>query len=149
MKLTSVGLVGLIAGGTALAQDPPALTGTLKAAGASAVRASLKISAGTLILNPVSDAIGAAFSSTDLSKMVKGGEQAEVTIIGSCNVSKLGQQQTQTGDNGSVTYLDAGPFLNLKGPEGSKQIPMNKMLYSAALGGGTAGWSTPWASRSS
>jgi hypothetical protein len=136
MKMTRVFLIVLAGAGAVPAQDTP-MTGTLKAAGVSTVRVKQKIQAGALTLNPVADTFGGAFSSTDLSRVIKG-EPAEVTNIGPCNVSKLGQQQTPAGDTGAVTYLDAGPFLNLTGPEGSKQIPGSRLLYGAMLGGGPA-----------
>jgi hypothetical protein len=129
-------LVLTLALGAAFAQDPP--PGSILRAGAiEMIRASSKFAAGPLgTIESTTEVLGAAFSATDLSQ-VNRTEQPHYTV-GPCIVTPLGQQQEtpQTGTS-AVTYLDAGPVLNLTGPAGSKQIAVNKRLYGGALGGGT------------
>jgi hypothetical protein len=130
-----------IAAGAAFAQEPP-LTGLLKAGALSMVRASSKISAGPLgTIESTTDAFAASFSVTDLSKIVRT-EQAPVTTIGSCFITPLGLQLETPPRTDAVTYLDAGPFINITGPAGTKQLPkivgrdQTLIGYGGELGGG-------------
>jgi len=125
-----------VAAGAACAQDQPPLTGILKVGALEMIRTNSKFNAGPLgTIESTMDSFGGAFSSTDLSKVVRG-EQAPQTTIGSCFISPLGLQLETPPRTDVVTYLDAGPFINITGPNGSKQIPVAKLLYGAALGGG-------------
>jgi len=127
-----------VAAGAAFAQDGPPLTGILKAGAIELIRTSGKFNAGPFgTLESTTDVLGAAFSSTDLSKIVNNGQpQAPVTTIGSCFVSPLGLQLEPGTRTDATTYLDAGPFININGPNGSKQIAASKLLYGGILGGG-------------
>lgn len=71
------------------------------------------------------------------------GDPVTPTFIGACLVQPLGPAKDQSNGTSSVTYLDAGPVMNLAGPKGTKQIPVfqtgtTKNLFGAALGGGVA-----------
>ena len=134
-KINKITLV-LVVAAAAYAQDAPPAAGTLKVGEVSLTRSTGKFSAGPLgTIDILQDGAGAAFSSIDLSKVVQSDQQRDVTIIDPCTISKLGQPSNGNNPNDSVTYLDAGPALNLTGPKGSKQVPVvSKMLYGAMLG---------------
>lgn len=130
-----------LAAGAAFAQDLP-LTGELKVGSLSIIRSSSKINAGPLgIIESTTDVFGAAFTVTDLSKVVRT-EQAPVTTIGSCFITSIVQLEPPPRTD-ATTYLDAGPVLNITGPAGSKQFPLTKsgpgmtvLGYGGELGGG-------------
>src|SRR5882672_7324511 len=110
-----------VAAGAAFAQDQPPLTGTLKAGALEMIRTNGKFNAGPLgTIESTMDTFGGAFSSIDLSKLIRGGEQASQTTIGSCYISPLGLQLPTPPRTDAVTYLDAGPVINITGPTGSK-----------------------------
>ena len=67
-----------------------------------------------------------AFSSTDFSKVVRG-EQAPQTTIGSCFISPLGLQLETPPRTDAVTYLDAGPFINITG----RMLPLLREMRKA------------------
>jgi hypothetical protein len=61
------------------------------------------------------------------------------TTIGPCIVITLAlPQPTPAPLNITTTPLDAGPVINVNGPNGSMQIPKMSGAYYAQLGGGTA-----------
>src|SRR6266487_1209994 len=125
----------IVAAGAAYAQDQP-LTGILKAGALEMIRTNSKFNAGPLgTIESTMETFGGAFSSTDLSKVIRG-EQAPQTTIGSCFISPLGLQLETPPKTDAVTYLDAGPVINITGPTGAKQIPAAKLLYGGVLGGG-------------
>ena len=130
-------LASSLATGAALAQDAP-LTGTLKVGEVSLLRTSGKFPAGPLgNLDSTTDSFSAAFSVTDLSKVVRT-EPRPFTTIGPRFVFPIVPTDPPATGNNAVTYLDAGPALNLAGPNGMKSIPVAKLLYGAQLGGGLA-----------
>src|SRR5437899_12416355 len=116
------------AAGAALGQDQPPLTGILKVGALEMIRTNSKFNAGPLgTIESTMDSFGGAFSSTDLSKLVVRGEQAPQTTIGSCFISPLGLQLETPPRTDAVTYLDAGPVINITGPTGTKQVPAAKL----------------------
>jgi hypothetical protein len=61
------------------------------------------------------------------------------TTIGPCVVSTIMLPQSPQPPSGLVTtFLDGGPFINLNGPNGTKQIPQMKGVYFQQVGGGIA-----------
>jgi hypothetical protein len=140
-------LLPLLTAAAGFAQDPPT-TGTIKAGALEIIRTNSKFNAGPPIgtIETTQELFSGSFSSIDLSKLVPGGEQAPLTPIGTCYIVQLGlQQATPPTRTDAVTYLDAGPVINLTGPAGSKQIPLVKtgpgmtvLGYGLALGGGVA-----------
>lgn len=132
----------ITAAGVAFAQDPPT-TGILKAGAVEMIRTNAKFNAGPLgTIESTTEIFAASFSATDLSKIVRGGEQAPLTTIGTCFIQPLVQVDPPARTD-ATTYLDAGPVLNLTGPAGSKQFPLTKtggqanvLGYGGILGGG-------------
>jgi len=57
-------------------------------------------------------------------------------MIGSCYVTTLTLPQTPPTSSPVITTLDAGPVLNLNGPNGPMQIPNMKGAYFLMVGGG-------------
>jgi hypothetical protein len=126
-----------VAAGAAFAQDLP--TGIVRGGSISLLRTSSKFSAGPPlgILDTTMDQLLGGFQATDFSKLGRV-DMPEVTTIGSCIVFSFGPQSTPALDPTAITSLDAGPVLNLSGPNGSKQIAANKFSFGNALGGGLA-----------
>ena len=61
------------------------------------------------------------------------------TTIGPCIVQTIPLPLVQQPPDGSVTTpLDAGPFLNVNGPNGPMQIPQKNSFYFQMVGGGIA-----------
>lgn len=103
-------------------------------------RFGAKINAGPPLgtLDTTSDQLVGGFQATDYSKLTLRDPPA-VTTIGSCYVVLIGPTQlTAPPDAPVTTILDAGPFLNLTGPKGIKQIAADKLTFGATLGGGLA-----------
>jgi hypothetical protein len=118
----------------AFAQDAP--TGITKAGGFSLIRAEGRVSAGPVgTVATTSDLFSGGFQSTDHSKLTP--IQSQVTNIDPCIITQLGQPVVPQ-DPTAVTSLDAGPVVNLTGPNGSKQFPAAKNAYGGILGGGLA-----------
>ena len=129
--------LALIVLGAAFAQDSPP-TGIVRGGGISLLRTSTKINAGPPLgtLDTTMDQLIGGFQSTDYSK-IPSFTQQPITTIGPCIVVLFAPTDTtQTFDPTAVTALDAGPVLNLTGPNGSKQIAATKFAYGLALGGG-------------
>jgi hypothetical protein len=122
--------------------DPPSGgggtgTGTLRAAGIQLVRASVVVRfpapIGTVDL--ITDTSAAAFSVTDLSKIPPAPPQiSPVTRIGGCIVGPIQQQPSTGGGSNAVTFLDAGPTITIRGPNGVKQLARQPTGYASILG---------------
>ena len=123
-----------LAAGAALGQDAP--TGIVRAGAISLLRAEGKSGAtpATAIAS-TTDIFSVGFQKTDYTNYVPP-PQGQITQIGPCFVIQLQQQPTTTPP--VVTPLDAGPVVNLNGPNGSKQFPVNKFSYGGILGGGVS-----------
>jgi hypothetical protein len=125
-----------LAAAAALAQDRP--TGIVKGGGISLLRTTGKISVGsTPAVESTSDIVAGGFQATDYDKLPPF-DPGQVTTIGPCVVSVLTPQDPATNP-GATTPLDAGPVLNLNGPNGSKQFPADKRFsWGGIVGGGVA-----------
>jgi uncharacterized protein (TIGR03437 family) len=103
-------------------------TGTLRSAGVNLIRTNSLIS-GTEI---ISDVAAAAFTTIDLSK-VPPSTASPLTQIGPCIVGPL-VNTSSTGTNNSLTYLNGGPSLTLRGPGGTRTIDRFPTGFSSQLG---------------
>jgi hypothetical protein len=136
LRKIRVFFAAFVAAGAAFAQDLP--TGIMRAGTISLLRTSSKISAGPPLgtVDTTMDQLIGGFQAIDYSKLPRFDTPA-VTTIGSCFVVSFGPtQNTPAFDPTAVTILDAGPVLNLTGPNGSKPIAANKFTFGATLGGG-------------
>ena len=125
-----------VAMGAVFAQDSPP-TGVVRGGAIELIRSSSKFSAGPLgTINTTTDTLAGGFSMIDYSKLL-GTDPPAVTTIGSCSVVLIKPPQG-TPDPTAITILDAGPVLNLTGPNGSKQIAATEFAFGAMLGGGTS-----------
>jgi uncharacterized protein (TIGR03437 family) len=67
---------------------------------------------------------------------------SQVTSIGSCNVfSYIGN--APTANPAPPTFLNAGPAVNVTGPNGTKSMPIQNGIYFAQLGGGSGAGALP------
>ena len=133
----SIGILFLsaAAGRSALAQDAPP-TGIVKTGSISLIRAEGKIAIGnTPPVESKTDLAAGGFVATDYSQYTPPATP-EVTIIGPCTIVQLSTTATPPPTNIGITNLDAGPVLNLNGPNGTKQLVQTKGAYTASLGGG-------------
>src|ERR1700730_10440268 len=128
----------LLTTAAALAQDVP--TGIQKIGVLSLMRTENKVSAGPLgTVDTPRDGLGAGFQTLDFTNYTPT-QFPPSTTIGPCIVANAGPL---TGGTPPVTIpLDAGPFMNLNGPNGSKQFAAMKSKniigYGGTLGGGPA-----------
>src|SRR5437870_5097914 len=107
-----------LAAGAVFAQEPP--TGVVRRGDIQLMRSSSKFSAPPFgILDTTTDTISGAFSMVDYGEPL-GIDPPAVITIGSCIVVPIGG--TVPIVSPSVTILDAGPVLNLTGPNGTTQI---------------------------
>jgi hypothetical protein len=135
IKVRAFVLALSVAAGAALAQDAP--TGIVKSGGVALLRTQSKTSAGLLgTIDTTTDFFAGGFQSTDYSKITL--TRADATTIGACVVTTFPALATSNPITSAVTPLDAGPVLNLNGPNGSKQFPATKFAYGGIVGGGLA-----------
>ena len=112
----------------AAAQDMP--SGIVKSGNISLARMEGMFFAGPSgTMDSTTDNFNASFEAIDYSKVTA----AQTTTIGSCVVTPLGQAPA---NDPSVTLLDAGPVMNVSGPNGAMQIPASRSTYAGMLGGG-------------
>jgi hypothetical protein len=128
----------LLTTGAALAQDTP--TGIQKIGAVSMLRTASKVSAGPLgTVESTMDTFGAGFQTLDYTNYTPP-QLPPITTIGPCLVANLAQNTVATGV--VATPLDAGPVMNVNGPNGSKQFAVTKtarsISYGGVLGGGIA-----------
>jgi len=123
--------------GTALPQDTP--TGITKGGTITLLRTESKIPIGPAVLDNTMDLFTGGFQISDYTNYTPA-PSAQVTTIGPCAVVVTDQQAGSTGV--VVTALDAGPVLNLNGPNGNKQFAArtaaSSIAYGGTLGGGIA-----------
>jgi len=134
MSKQTVFFFGLSAiAGAAWAQGPGP-TGPARTGAVGLTRISLSISAGPLgNIQSISDTFTAFFLFTDYSKFIIP-DAPPPTTVGQCLVIPF----TQPPDIVSAsTALDAGPLLNLTGPNGTRAFAAKKFTFSEPLGGGT------------
>jgi len=123
-----------VAVGAVFAEDSPP-TGVVRNGDIQLLRTSSTFSAGPFgTIETTTDALAGAFYMIDYGE--PGGiDPPAVTTIGSCSVVSLGG--TPPLNPAKTTVLDAGPVLNLTGPNGSTQIAAADFAFAAMLGGGT------------
>ncbi len=125
--------------GAAWAQSPTP-TGAVRTGNLSLGRANLSISAGPLgAFQSTTDVFAASFALTDFSKFIPP-DLPPTTTIGQCTVLLYtpGPGTPPPDNSGAVTLLDAGPVINLTGPNGSKTFASKQLSFGGVLGGGTA-----------
>jgi hypothetical protein len=87
------------------------------------------------------DSITGIFQSIDYSNLPPQPVQTVIqsATVGPCNVVTLGPLSLPSLGSILPKILDAGPVLNLNGPNGLKQIPLNSIvnIFFSTLGGGT------------
>jgi uncharacterized protein (TIGR03437 family) len=109
-------------------------TGTLRSAGVELIRAKQKLNLGPgNTIDLTTDMGAAAFSLIDLSKIPPSTTTPAGVQIGECYVAPL-LDQPRGPDNDSITYLDAGPTITIRGPNGIKQLAKSAPGYGAQLG---------------
>src|SRR5271167_2348313 len=125
----------LITAGVALGQTMP--TGTVKNGTIILLRLEQKdFLGGVTIDDTTSDSFAGVFSSIDYDMWQYSQPSGSTTTIGSCIVSVTPQPAPQGPDNSmAINYLDAGPVLNLNGPNGGMQEPSFGAFYFGTLGG--------------
>src|SRR5260370_40285728 len=125
--------------GAAWAQSPTP-TGAVRTGNLSLGRANLSISAGPLgAFQSTTDVFAASFALTDFSKFIPPA-LPPTTTIGQCTVLLYtpGPGTPPPDNSGVVTLLDAGPVINLTGPNGNKTFTAKQLSFGGVLGGGSA-----------
>lgn len=122
------------------ADPPPTVppSRVLRVAGVNLQRVYTKISATgiTPATENLIDTAAAAFSDTDLNKIPPStGQTTSLTQIGGCIVGPLVNSTPSGTETNAVTYLDAGPTISIRGPNGLKQLDKFPTGYAASLGG--------------
>jgi hypothetical protein len=133
----------LVTVGVALAQPTP--TGIVKNGAIILLRTEQKAFIGAVTIDDTtSDAFAGGFTSIDYSKWQYSQASGTTTTIGPCIVFVTPQPEPPGPDNFAlINYLDAGPVLNLNGPNGSRQAPAFGSFYFGTLGGGPSGPPAP------
>lgn len=115
-----------------LAQNTP--TGIVKSGSVGLVRGESKV---TLANNPpvenVSDIATAGFQVMDYTQYTPP-PAPQTTQIGPCFITQI-STPASSGTVG-ITNLDAGPVINVNGPNGTKQITQSKGVYTGIIAGG-------------
>ena len=133
MKSCTLVLALSLAAGAALAQDGPP-TGIVSGGSVALLRTETKTSVGAAApVEIITDFLVSGFRSTDYSKITQP-PTPDITTIGPCVVSTIQPQTPSSQDPTAFKLLDAGPVLNVNGPNGSKQFPVNKFAYGGMLG---------------
>jgi hypothetical protein len=133
----------LVTAAAAIAQTTP--TGIVKNGSILLLRIEAKAFNGAVAIDDTtSDAVAGGFTSIDYSKWQYSQPSGTMTTIGPCIVSVTPQPEPMGPDNSALfKYLDAGPVLNLKGPNGNMQEPSFGAFYFGTLGGGPSGPPAP------
>jgi uncharacterized protein (TIGR03437 family) len=83
-------------------------------------RSAAKISAQGMTITSNTDSGSASFQQFDLTQLSSASAFANITAVGSCYV--INTKVTKGATPPSITGLDAGAALNVKGPNGAKQM---------------------------
>lgn len=128
----------LCSAGLTLAQDQTP-TGIQKHGAVSLLRAASKISVGSMPpIDSTTENVTGAFVMSDYTNYTPP-QLPPATTIGPCVVVTIPLPIAPQPPTGLVTtFLDAGPALNVNGPNGTKQIPQMRGAYFAMVGGGIA-----------
>jgi uncharacterized protein (TIGR03437 family) len=124
-------------------KQPPDLSGIDRVGGVELVRGNTKFSFQGQTVEMTNDTFASAFTATDFSKITPGPDNISYTV-GPCVLTphKQPENPNPPDNSAAITYLDAGPFLALTGPNGNKQIARLNTAgvigYSGPLGGGLA-----------
>jgi uncharacterized protein (TIGR03437 family) len=99
------------------------LTSGDKVGGITLSRTAAKISAGGMTITSNTDSGGASFYQYDLTQLLASPSAfANIAAVGSCYVITTHLTPGQTPTFPNPTGLDAGAVLNVKGPNGAKQM---------------------------
>lgn len=137
-----VSIALLLGAAIALAQDgPPGPTGIQLTGAISLTRAESIIPAflpGAAPSPSVSEFFVAGFRSTDYTNYTPPPppDPTKLQTIGPCIVSIVDLTQVLTPNGIVTTPLDAGPVVNLNGPNGPKQFAVTKGSYGGSLSTG-------------
>jgi hypothetical protein len=124
--------------GLILAQAPTP-TGIQRNGVVDLLRAESKLSLipGMPPIESTTDNVTGAFVSTDYTNYTP--PMTALTTIGPCIIITTPLPVTPpTGPQPVQTFLDAGPVINVSGPNGAKQIPKMRNAYFLQVGGGVA-----------
>jgi hypothetical protein len=125
------------AAGLALAQGAPP-TGVQKGGAITLLRSEGKVAfGGATPVESTTDIGSGAFQSIDYTQYTPPATP-QFTTIGPCVVSIVTLPLPTAPTPAPTTRLDAGPVLNVNGPNGTKQLPQVQTAYFAMLGGGIA-----------
>jgi uncharacterized protein (TIGR03437 family) len=122
-----------------LPADPLPTTGTQSVGSVRLVRSETKFPLENEVIDYTSDGGSSSFTVTDYSKITPG-PASLFTTIGPCIVTPF-KQPDQPDNSASLSYLDAGTVINVKGPNGDKMLP--KFDVAGAIGYSTLLGSTP------
>jgi hypothetical protein len=139
MRTQPIGIIFFVLSSATFAQVAPP-TGIQKNGAISLLRSESKIALlpGTPPTDSTTDNATGAFVSSDYTNYTPP-VLPPTTTIGPCYVSIIQLPLTQQPPTGLVTtFLDAGPVINVNGPNGTKQIPVMHGAYFLQVGGGVA-----------
>ncbi len=114
-------------------------TGIVNGGAVGLLRSESKIALGSAPpIDATTDNVTGGFVRSDYTNYTPG-PPLQTTTIGPCIVYTLTLPLTQPPPSGLVTtLLDAGPFINVNGPNGAMQIPQKNSVYFQMVGGGIA-----------
>jgi hypothetical protein len=140
MRTQPIGIIFFVlsSAGLAFGQGAPP-TGVQRNGSIGLLRSETMISLlpGTPPTDSTTDNATGGFVSTDYTNYMPPPAQP-FTTIGPCIAYSLTLPLPTPPPTGLVTTtLDAGPVINLNGPDGTKQIPQTMGYYFAQVGGGT------------
>jgi hypothetical protein len=140
MRTQPTGTIVLVLSSAVLALGQSTPTGIQKNGAFSLLRAESKIAVipGNPPVDSTTDNATGAFVSSDYTNYTPP-SLPPATTIGPCIVTSTTLPLAPQPPTGVVTtFLDAGPVINLNGPNGTKQIPMMRGAYFLQVGGGVA-----------
>jgi hypothetical protein len=140
MRTQPIGIIVFVlsSGGLAFSQTPTP-TGIQRNGAISLIRTESKIAIlpGTPPTDGTTDNAAGGFVSSDYTNYTPP-TLPPSTTIDPCIVTTIQLPLSPQPPSGIVTtFLDAGPVINLNGPNGTKQIPQMKGAYFLKVGGGT------------
>jgi uncharacterized protein (TIGR03437 family) len=119
--------------------NPLPTSGTASVGAVRLVRSENKFPLENEAIDYTSDGGSSSFSVTDYSKITPG-PASIFTTIGPCIVTPF-KQPDQPDNSDSLSYLDAGTVINVKGPNGDKELA--KFNVAGAIGYSVLLGSTP------
>jgi hypothetical protein len=139
MRTQPIGIIVFVLSSAVLALGqvaPP--TGIQRNGAVSLLRAESKIAVipGTPPVDSTTDNAIGGFVSSDYTNYTPP-VTPQFTTIGPCIVYTISLPLPPQAPTGVVTtFLDAGPVINLNGPNGTKQVPQKSGAYFLQVGGG-------------